>query len=217
MQSAAPAADPTRQRLLDEARGLFAERGFYGVSLAQIAGALGITKQGLLHYFGTKERLYGEVLEGIASEYEALRASIAETGSPADRLTAYLLALAGGTPAETERARLLVRELLDNRQRAETARSWRLKPFLDELMAMLRTLPGWETASNATCLAALVPLIGAVSYEAISAPTFQGIYGRKTAADMRRVFQSRYEAMVKATLADTPKPGRARAAREPSR
>ena len=40
----------TRQRLLDIAEQLFAERGFYGVSIAAIASEVGFTKQG---YFTT--------------------------------------------------------------------------------------------------------------------------------------------------------------------
>ena len=52
----------TRQRLLDMAEQLFAERGFYGVSIAAIASEVGFTKQGLLHYFNSKEKLYGSIL-----------------------------------------------------------------------------------------------------------------------------------------------------------
>ena len=54
-------AQDTRERLLDQAEPLFAERGFYGVSIAAIASELGLTKQALLHHFGSKEKLYGEV------------------------------------------------------------------------------------------------------------------------------------------------------------
>ena len=204
MPNVRPAADPTRQRLLKEARILFAERGFYGVSLAQVSGELGITKQGLLHYFGTKERLYAEVLEGIAIEYEKLRKGASSDGPPDIQLIDVLLALAGDAPAEHERIRLLVRELLDNRHRAQTAQSWRLKPLLDDLSAMLRAVPGWAKASQAQCLAALVHLIGAISYQAISTATFRGIYGQKTVDALRDAFRFRLEATAKAILAEPP-------------
>ena len=52
----------TRKALLDAATRLFASAGFHGASLANIADALGLTKQALLHHFGAKEKLYGEVL-----------------------------------------------------------------------------------------------------------------------------------------------------------
>ena len=60
-----PAVNETREALVEVARRLFSERGFYGVSVAAIASELGITKQALLHHFGTKEALYAEVLLGL--------------------------------------------------------------------------------------------------------------------------------------------------------
>ena len=60
----------TRQRLLDIAEQLFAERGFYGVSIAAVASEVGFTKQGLLHYFNSKEKLYGAILQRISDDFQ---------------------------------------------------------------------------------------------------------------------------------------------------
>ena len=57
--------DP-RRRYLEIATHRFAERGFHGVTLAALADDAGVTKQALLHFFPTKERLYGEVLARLA-------------------------------------------------------------------------------------------------------------------------------------------------------
>lgn len=51
-----------RQDILEAALALFAERGYRGASLATIAEKVGLTQQGLLHYFPSKERLLAEVL-----------------------------------------------------------------------------------------------------------------------------------------------------------
>ncbi|GLZ79301.1 TetR family transcriptional regulator [Actinorhabdospora filicis] len=51
-----------REEILEAALELFAERGYRGASLALIAERVGLTQQGLLHYFPTKERLLVEVL-----------------------------------------------------------------------------------------------------------------------------------------------------------
>ncbi|GIG71093.1 TetR/AcrR family transcriptional regulator [Phytomonospora endophytica] len=51
-----------RQDILEAALTLFAERGYRGASLATIAEKAGLTQQGLLHYFPSKERLLTEVL-----------------------------------------------------------------------------------------------------------------------------------------------------------
>ena len=63
----------TRDQLLATARTLFAERGFYGVSIASIANEHGLTKQALLHHFSSKEKLYGEVLKEIADDFAAIQ------------------------------------------------------------------------------------------------------------------------------------------------
>jgi AcrR family transcriptional regulator len=52
-----------RDDLLRIAFDLFAERGYRGTSLAAIADRAGLTQQGLLHYFPTKEALLVEVLQ----------------------------------------------------------------------------------------------------------------------------------------------------------
>ena len=66
-------AEVTKTQFLDVAKKLFAQKGFYGVSIASISGELGFTKQALLHHFGSKEGLYGAVLEGISRRFlEAL-------------------------------------------------------------------------------------------------------------------------------------------------
>ena len=69
----------TRQRLLDIAEQLFAERGFYGVSIAAIASEVGLTKQGLLHYFNSKEKLYGAIVQRISDDFQDLRSSFRPT------------------------------------------------------------------------------------------------------------------------------------------
>ena len=58
----------TREQLLEAALQLFAEKGFWGVSLSQVAECCSITKQSLLHHFGSKEKLYREILGRIAGQ-----------------------------------------------------------------------------------------------------------------------------------------------------
>ena len=84
-------ADTTRQQFLQTARQLFARKGFYGTSLANIADELGLTKQALLHHFGSKEKLYAEILEGISERMlAAVAAARAAHRNPADQLEALV-------------------------------------------------------------------------------------------------------------------------------
>ncbi|MBA9005395.1 TetR/AcrR family transcriptional regulator [Thermomonospora cellulosilytica] len=52
-----------REEILDAAMDLFAEHGYRGASLDQIAERVGLTRQGLLHYFPSKKKLLIALLE----------------------------------------------------------------------------------------------------------------------------------------------------------
>lgn len=190
--------------MIEKARGLFAERGFYGVSIAQIAAELGLTKQALLHHFATKERLYGMVLEQIAGELADLNGARESGGDPVVQLQTWFVAMISDTPVKIERSRLLMREILDNQVRAESAGSWYLKPFLEDIVAILRRVPGWASASDTELLATVVQLLGAINYHAVSGPTFRGIFGKEAAEAMDQAFPLRLEKMVEAVLAAGP-------------
>ena len=56
-------ADSARDRLLESATQEFAEKGFAGARVNDIAAAASINKQLVYHYFGSKDNLYSAVLE----------------------------------------------------------------------------------------------------------------------------------------------------------
>jgi TetR/AcrR family transcriptional regulator len=61
----------TKQSVLDAAERLFAERGFAGTSIRDIAMASGVSHPLIQHHFGTKECLYSAVLGRCSQDYEA--------------------------------------------------------------------------------------------------------------------------------------------------
>lgn len=60
----------TRDRLLQVAQTLFAERGFRGTSLRDISARIGIKAPSLLHHFNSKEQIYLAVLDRIFNQLE---------------------------------------------------------------------------------------------------------------------------------------------------
>ena len=193
--------EATRAQLIRTAERLFAARGFYGASIAAIAEELGLTKQALLHHFGTKEKLYGEVLAGISARFaEAVATAWSEAATPEDQLEAVILGLYDRAVAEPEEAQLLMRELLDNRRRAEQAGTWYLKPFLESLVAIARHCGRWRRSSDAAALAGVYQLLGAVSYFAVSEPTLARMFGKTAFDALRKAYPRELTRLVRATL-----------------
>lgn len=56
-------ADQRRAEIVATALDVFGARGYHKASLGEIADRVGITHQGILHHFGSKEQLLVEVLE----------------------------------------------------------------------------------------------------------------------------------------------------------
>ncbi len=169
-------SDP-RAIYVETATRLFADSGFHGVSLAALAREMGVSKQAILHFFGTKERLYGAVLsalcERLCAEIETTRTDEAEA-----HLAAYYRAMVSNVLAAPRDVRLVMRALLDS---DPTARNWPLEPYLERLSDLVRALPGRSGLSRPAALAEAYRFIGSVHYVAISLPGVEGIYGK----DMR--------------------------------
>ena len=181
-------ADRNRQRLFDEARRQFAQRGFHGTSIASIAGAVGLTKQTLLHHFGSKERLFSEVLQDLARTLAERVAELeARALPPGERLATFLLEM---LDQETgDELQLVIRELLENRERAPAVDYWHLKAHLDSLVKMVRADPVHEALTDAEAFALLYHALGAISYFKISQPTLRGMLGDRQYARVKRSFR----------------------------
>jgi AcrR family transcriptional regulator len=71
------------------ARRLFAEHGFAGTSIDDIAAAAGVTKGGVYHHFETKEQLFEDVFRAVEADvYDTIVTSLPESGSGVDLLVA---------------------------------------------------------------------------------------------------------------------------------
>lgn len=196
----------TRAELLKAATRLFAEKGFYGASIAAIADELGLTKQALIHHFGSKEKLYGEVLQQISDQFLSTAIQVkANTTESESELESLLLSFFHNGAVRSEQTQLLMRELLDNKRRAEHARSWYLKSFLDALIAMVRRVPGWEAASDADALASVYQLLGAINYFAISEPTLVQMFGKREYRRLEEAYPTRLRALIRASISNPPR------------
>jgi AcrR family transcriptional regulator len=76
----------TRDRLSVEAARLFAERGYHGTSVNDLAVALGIQKSSLYSYISCKEDLLADIALTGAAAFHAALDKVPENTAPAHRL-----------------------------------------------------------------------------------------------------------------------------------
>jgi len=108
------ADDPeARAKIATAAEELFAERGFDGAAIRDIAKKAGVNGAMIHYYFGNKEGLYRAMLEGAASTVRALLIeTIDRSGSTNDRLASFVDAYAAYMLSQPNLARVLYREML---------------------------------------------------------------------------------------------------------
>jgi len=76
-----------RERILEEARQLFFEKGYQGTTLDEVARELGVTKPFIYSHFPNKAALLGEISErGTLKCLEAVIAAAEADGEPLDRV-----------------------------------------------------------------------------------------------------------------------------------
>jgi AcrR family transcriptional regulator len=87
-----------REEILTRALDVIAREGYSGASIKELADAVGLSQAGLLHYFGSKEELFTEILrkrdeldsvdQGLAGDLQ--QGLAAETTAPPDIREGYL-------------------------------------------------------------------------------------------------------------------------------
>lgn len=103
-----------KEEIVAEATKLFAERGYEGASMGDLAERVGLRKASLFHHFPSKDVLYATVLGQLLDAVrEAIQHALEAQGSFADRMDALNDAITTTLGAQPHAARLLVREAMD--------------------------------------------------------------------------------------------------------
>ncbi len=86
--------DSVRERLLDAAISLFAERGYAATSIREIVEAAGVTKPALYYYFQSKEGIFRAILDAVEqTTREIVAGSNATRGSSRARIEQLFLSM----------------------------------------------------------------------------------------------------------------------------
>jgi AcrR family transcriptional regulator len=80
----------TSERVQDAALRLFAERGYHGTGIRQLADAAGLSSASLYHYMGTKEELLVAIMRGSLTQLLDAAEDAATARDPEERLVALV-------------------------------------------------------------------------------------------------------------------------------
>lgn len=107
-------AHPTRERILNSAERLFAEKGHAGVGLREIAREAGVSAPTLLYYYGSKDGLYSAIVErAFAAVGQLLMSTLALEIEPSQKVVLLLSRYADWLEAHPDVLRLITRAQLD--------------------------------------------------------------------------------------------------------
>lgn len=130
----------TRDQILDEALRCFAEKGYEGTSLNDIAAGVGIRRPSLLHHFPSKESLYGDIFERLLSDWlQRLDVAIAESAVGWEKAELVLRACLDLFAETPDYVRIMRREALDGGIHLGIDLSGVLRPFFDGAVQYLES------------------------------------------------------------------------------
>lgn len=186
----------TSTRILDAAEKLFADAGFAGVSVREIAGAVGLNQASIYNHFSSKRALYEAVLDrGFTPLRDTLAAAALSLDDPdaGDRLLEELAEQMWRSP---NLPRLIQREILDDGEYLERLSEQWLRPIYEEGRAAMEKSPwaaSWESDSDSLIILLMYHLIFGYHF---SAPLTRRVLGVEPSSEAMRQRQLKFLKLV---------------------
>ncbi|WP_347270638.1 TetR/AcrR family transcriptional regulator [Rhizorhabdus histidinilytica] len=127
-----------REAIVEKAAELFAERGFLGASVSDIAKACKTSKSLLYHYYPSKEDvLYAVMASHIDGLVDSVETAMAEPGAARDRLRRLLRLFMADYVGAASRQKVLLNELDNLPQDRRAAIIAKQRRIVDTVQALL--------------------------------------------------------------------------------
>jgi TetR/AcrR family transcriptional regulator, regulator of cefoperazone and chloramphenicol sensitivity len=189
----------SKERILDEAEALFAEKGFYAVTVREITRAARCNLAAVNYHFGNKENLYLEVFKArwvprarrVQSFFRHLL-SMQDRPSLAGTVRALAEAFLKGPLTDDERLRhsqLMIREMAETGPAMDMLMEEVIRPFYGELAVLMAPYQP-QAAEKESILLDIVSIFAMV------------IYFNFARVPVMRVTGEKYDNVFKETLVD---------------
>lgn len=123
-----------------EAERQFAQYGFEGASLENIAAAVGISRHNLLYYYPSKEHLYRKVLDAVLEQWLARMGGIVSGTDPEAAMHEYIAAKLRFSRERPAGSQVFAREVMAGAPRFRDAIEAQVLPALN---ADVKTFERW--------------------------------------------------------------------------
>ncbi|MBI5443404.1 MAG: CerR family C-terminal domain-containing protein [Deltaproteobacteria bacterium] len=172
LEESAPSPTETRERLLEAAGEIFAERGFRAATTREICKRAGANVAAINYHFRDKERLYEEVLQFAHGQAPEPLPQLREGGGPEERLLAFVewflfRCLGEGRPAW--HLKLLLREMAEPSPALAPLVESELRPIFEALEMICREVLAEGASPRAVSLCAR-SILGQCIYYRVAQP-----------------------------------------------
>ncbi|PKN51679.1 MAG: hypothetical protein CVU55_10585 [Deltaproteobacteria bacterium HGW-Deltaproteobacteria-13] len=105
-------SDKTVERILVAARMVFAEKGYSGAHVDEIAERAGVNKATIYYQIGDKDTLYANVIHQVlGNTAQNIAGAVAKADSPEEKLKAYINCIAENVDKNPELPPIMMREV----------------------------------------------------------------------------------------------------------
>lgn len=184
-----------RSQILDAAAELFAERGYEGVSMRDIARVVGVTQANLYYHFAGKADLIEATLAHVfGAAAERLQAWLAD--HPDDQVRAFVRWLVEALMTDRTFARLLYRELLDG----DEARIDSLSRTVLQAPFQLLVVAVASQRSPEAARALALSIIGCAIGQVLVLPLAPGLTGNEGGPERVEIIADRLFILIRSSL-----------------
>jgi AcrR family transcriptional regulator len=173
-------SDPTREKLLDVAGRIFADRGYRAATIREISVAAGANVAAVNYHFGDKLGLYTEVVQQSvrAAEIEAIHSALDQSAPPEEILRAVIRArlrsiCRGDLP--DWHFRILAHELAQPTPALRQVISEVGRPIFERLLQLIGGMIGLPANDDKTRLCA-ISVMGQILAYVFAGPLLAGVW-----------------------------------------